>query len=101
MKLIYIVMCMLMFVSVNTASAMDWVSGNGSCKTTCESVGQSPIETGDFSNGHPFYVCSANENSNQGSRPGFNLYPSWQSGCTITVGTGPVSNVTPFKCLCD
>lgn len=80
------------------AFGLQWVhSQSESCKTVCSSRGQYAIQSGTWSNGNPFYICSANV-GNEGFRGGWNVVP-WANKCTIAYGSSSVG-ATDFYCLC-
>jgi len=104
MKKIFLILGLLMLSPSLLMAGATWVPGEArSCKAACSDHKPSSldaVESGNYSNGKPFYVCRAKENNAQGPRPGFNLAPSWDTACTITVGSGP-ADVTPYDCLCE
>ena len=80
--------------------AFEWVeSWRTSCSITCFNVGRSPVTSGHYVNGNPYYVCAANVNGD-GYRGGFNLQPSWSSACWVAWG-GQEPAIERFRCLCQ
>jgi len=83
------------------ASANQWLRGDGlSCDQVCRQAGRLPVSSGIFqANGHPFFVCAANTGG-YGSRPGFNLRPSWSSDCMVGAAGREVREPR-YSCLCN
>ena len=83
-----------------TAHALEWVPGNGaSCAASCVQKGLSPVVSGIYGNGKPFYVCRVNSHS-EGMRAGYNLFPSWAETCTVEWGHEGDRNPL-YDCLCN
>ena len=76
----------------------NWVAGNRSCATVCESANSTPMQSGIYKNGNPFYICRANPQG-EGKRAGYNLQPDWSTNCTVGWG-GKELPVSSYECLC-
>jgi hypothetical protein len=83
-----------------SAHALKWVPAAGqSCVRVCVSADSSPVVSGIYKNGNPFYVCRGNA-QDEGERAGYNVEPSWSNACTVGWG-GKELPVTPYECLCN
>ena len=65
----------------------------------CASANSSPVVSGIYTNGNPFYVCKGNAQG-EGERGGYNLEPSWSNACIVGWG-GKELPVNLFECLCN
>lgn len=91
-------------IAVAPATAETWQPGqNSSCDVVCRSHNSSAMISGDFitngaSSGKKFTICKANV-ENQGTRPGYNLEPSWANSCFVPFG-GKETPVSNYECMC-
>lgn len=92
-------------IAVAPAAAETWQPGqNSSCDVVCRSHNNSAaMISGDFvSNGAPsgkkYTICRANVEG-QGTRPGYNLEPSWANSCFVPFG-GQEKPVSSYECMC-
>jgi len=79
MKRLFLVTLILLvcvvLVANDAAASLTWVDAKGqSCDVACSQAGLSPVVSGKYKNGQPFFVCAANE-AGEGLRGGFNLRP--------------------------
>lgn len=95
LRLFTLVLVLIPFLS---HAEIQWVVGNTSCAAVCGSVNSSPVQSGVYKNGNPFYVCRANAQG-EGMRAGYNLQPSWSEKCTVGWG-GKELPIAQYECLC-
>jgi len=81
------------------AQAQHWVPAAGkTCLQACVGAGTTPLVSGIYTNGNPFYVCRGNAD-NAGLRAGFNLLPDWGAACWVA-SNYLQQGITPYDCLC-
>jgi hypothetical protein len=86
--------------ALGTAGHAAWIKGNGlSCDQACTNAGWSPLISGYYNRGHPFYVCAGNARK-EGLRGGYNLRPKWSRYCVVGWGGKEVFE-TDYVCLCQ
>ncbi len=77
-----------------------WIQGKGlSCDQACTNAGWSPVISGYYNRGHPFYVCAGNA-AGEGFRGGYNLRPKWSRHCIVGYG-GRERFESNYVCLCQ
>lgn len=82
------------------AFSQTWLPGNGRfCERVCRDAGKRATQSGFYTNGNEFYVCSANAGG-EGFRPGYNLLPNWSTTCTVGFGGKEISSPR-YNCLCQ
>jgi hypothetical protein len=79
--------------------AVSWLDGHeSSCQLVCQNRGGA-VTPGNYRNGRPFTVCSANVNG-EGNRPGYNVEPDWSNKCFVGWG-GREEAANLYLCLCN
>lgn len=85
-----------------SAQSAFWAHSQGtpqSCQKICARNNANAVQSGHYTNGQPFYVCSGNV-AGDGERPGFNLEPNWSNSCAVAWGNKSIM-VKDFSCLCN
>ena len=94
------VLAMLLSQAPAQAQSVRWVPGNGmTCDQACGNANRSPVVSGIYVNGSPFFVCRANAD-NAGLRPGWNLPPDYATTCSVA-SSNQEQRIPQYDCLCE
>jgi hypothetical protein len=86
-------------VAASSAVAeLRWARTEGqTCRVVCGAL-WAPVSSGEYSNGHKFYICRADAHG-EGFRAGFNLEPRWSNHCYVAHVVEEAYD--RYDCLCE